>query len=77
MRIGAGVANGMDYLLTWNGTHIANAAIRGKIEHTCRRRGASAADHLHARGVDGGVETAVRLHKPNEETPNGKNTSND
>jgi len=39
MRIGAGVANGMGYLLTWNGTHIANAAIRGKIEHTCRGPG--------------------------------------
>jgi hypothetical protein len=39
MRIGAGVANGMDCLLTWNGAHIANAAIRGKIEHTCRGAG--------------------------------------
>jgi hypothetical protein len=29
----------MDYLLTWNLTHIANAAIRGKIEQACRDAG--------------------------------------
>jgi hypothetical protein len=26
----------MDYLLTWNCAHIANAAVRGKIERACR-----------------------------------------
>ncbi len=31
--------NGMDYLLTWNLRHLANAVIRGKIEETCRRAG--------------------------------------
>jgi len=36
VHIAVAVVNGMDYLLTWNCTHIANAAIRGKIEHTCR-----------------------------------------
>ena len=39
VHIAAAVVNGMDYLLTWNCTHIANAAIRGKIEHTCRDMG--------------------------------------
>ncbi len=34
----AGV-NGMDYLLTWNLRHLANAAIRGKIEEVCRKAG--------------------------------------
>lgn len=29
----------MDYLLTWNCTHIANAALRGKIEAICRATG--------------------------------------
>ena len=27
--------NGMDYLLTWNCTHIANAAVRREIEEAC------------------------------------------
>jgi len=31
--------NRMDYLVTWNLTHIANAAIRGKIEQACREAG--------------------------------------
>jgi predicted nucleic acid-binding protein len=31
--------NGMDYLLTWNLRHLANAAIRGKIEEACRSAG--------------------------------------
>jgi hypothetical protein len=29
----------MHYLLTWNCTHIANAAIRSDIEDVCRARG--------------------------------------
>ncbi len=29
----------MDYLLTWNCSHIANAAMRPKIEAVCRRHG--------------------------------------
>jgi len=29
----------MDYLLTWNMTHIANAAIRDQIEEICRSSG--------------------------------------
>ena len=31
--------NGMDYLLTWNCTHIANAALRPSIEAICRDNG--------------------------------------
>jgi hypothetical protein len=30
---------GMDYLLTWNCRHIANASIPGKIEGACREAG--------------------------------------
>ena len=30
------VANGIDFLLTWNCTHIANAVLRPTIESTCR-----------------------------------------
>ena len=39
LHIAVAVVSGMDYLLTWNCTHIASAAIRGKIEHTCRNMG--------------------------------------
>jgi predicted nucleic acid-binding protein len=35
-HIAIAVVNGIDYLLTWNCTHIANASIRNKIERICR-----------------------------------------
>lgn len=35
LHIGIAVVNGMDYLLTWNCTHIANAAMRHMIEAVC------------------------------------------
>jgi len=39
LHIGVAVVNGMDYLLTWNCTHIANAVLRTKIEKVCRLKG--------------------------------------
>jgi hypothetical protein len=39
LHVAVAVVNGMDYVLTWNCTHIANAAIRDKIEQTCRDAG--------------------------------------
>jgi hypothetical protein len=39
LHIGVAALNRMDYLLTWNCAHIANAAVRGKIEETCRSAG--------------------------------------
>jgi hypothetical protein len=42
IHIAVAVLNGMDYLLTWNCAHIANAALRGKIEQTCREQGLEA-----------------------------------
>jgi hypothetical protein len=36
LHIAVAVVNGMDYVLTWNCTHIANAAIRLRIEEVCR-----------------------------------------
>ena len=39
LHVAIAVLNGMDYLLTWNCTHIANAAIRGRIEEACRAAG--------------------------------------
>ena len=29
----------MDYLLTWNCTHLANAPMRNKVEQFCRLKG--------------------------------------
>ncbi|MGH9786121.1 MAG: type II toxin-antitoxin system VapC family toxin [Terriglobia bacterium] len=39
VHIAVAVVNGMDFLVIWNCAHIANAAIRGKIEETCRDMG--------------------------------------
>jgi hypothetical protein len=39
LHIGIATVNGMDYLLTWNCAHIANAAIRHRIEAICRASG--------------------------------------
>ena len=39
LHIAIAAVNGMQYLLTWNCTHLANAAIRSDIEDVCRARG--------------------------------------
>ena len=39
VHVAVAVVNGMDYLVTWNCAHIANAALRSKIERTCRQAG--------------------------------------
>ena len=39
LHIGIAAVHGMDYLLTWNCTHIANATLRGQIESVCRASG--------------------------------------
>jgi hypothetical protein len=39
LHIAIAAVNGMDYLLTWNCTHIANATIRPRIEEICRATG--------------------------------------
>jgi hypothetical protein len=36
LHIAIACVNGMDYLLTWNCKHIANAKLRSKIEKVCR-----------------------------------------
>ncbi len=38
-HIAVAAANGMDYPPTWNCKHIANAAMRPKIEEVCRNHG--------------------------------------
>jgi predicted nucleic acid-binding protein len=36
IHVAAAAVNGIDYLLTWNCKHIANVAIRARIERSCR-----------------------------------------
>jgi predicted nucleic acid-binding protein len=38
-HIAIAAVNGVDYLLTWNFKHIANASLRGRIERICRDAG--------------------------------------
>jgi len=38
-HIAVAAVHGMDYLLSWNCKHIANATLRGRIESTCRSYG--------------------------------------
>ncbi|MDR9405225.1 MAG: hypothetical protein RI580_17540 [Halothece sp. Uz-M2-17] len=38
-NIAIAVANGIDYLLTWNCKHIANAIMRKQIERICLTQG--------------------------------------
>ena len=39
MHIAVATVHGMDYLVTWNCTHIANATLRHRIEAICRTEG--------------------------------------
>lgn len=39
LHLAIATVNGMDYLLTWNCAHLANAAMRLKIESVCRAHG--------------------------------------
>jgi hypothetical protein len=39
LHIGISAVQGINYLLTWNCTHIANASLRLRIESVCREHG--------------------------------------
>lgn len=39
LHIALAAAHGIEYLVTWNLRHIANAAVRVRIEHVCREAG--------------------------------------
>src|SRR5579862_1002093 len=39
LHVAIAAVHGMDYLLTWNCTHIANATLRAAIESVCRASG--------------------------------------
>ena len=38
-HIAVAACHGMDFLLTWNSAHIANAELRPRVEQVCRERG--------------------------------------
>ena len=42
IHIAVAAVSRLEFLVTWNLTHIANAAVRGKIEQTCRDAGLQA-----------------------------------
>jgi hypothetical protein len=39
LHVAVAVVHGLDYVLTWNCVHIANAVIRSKLEKACREQG--------------------------------------
>lgn len=39
LHIALAACHGIEYLLTWNSTHIANAELRPRVEAGCRQRG--------------------------------------
>jgi predicted nucleic acid-binding protein len=39
LHVATAACHGMDYLLTWNAAHIANAEYRPRVERTCRAHG--------------------------------------
>ena len=39
LHIAIAVTNGMEYLITWNCKHLANASMRKDIDRMCRLRG--------------------------------------
>jgi predicted nucleic acid-binding protein len=39
LHLALACVHGMEYLLTWNCTHLANARLRGRIEQVCREAG--------------------------------------
>ena len=39
LHIALAASHGIDYLMTWNSTHIANALIRPRVEQACRLTG--------------------------------------
>ena len=39
LHVAVAAVHGLDYLLTWNCAHIANATMRSKIETICRAAG--------------------------------------
>jgi predicted nucleic acid-binding protein len=56
LHIAVAAYHGMDFLLTWNCSHIANAVLRPKIERICREQGCSAPVLCTPEELIGGTE---------------------
>jgi hypothetical protein len=53
VHVAIATVHGMNFLLTWNCTHIANATMREKIESVCREAGFRPnADHFDRQGIE-------------------------
>jgi hypothetical protein len=48
LHLAVATVNGLQYLMTWNCKHLANAALGGTIERTCRQGGYQPPGDLHA-----------------------------
>jgi hypothetical protein len=57
-HIAVAAYHGMGFLLTWNCSHIANAALRPRIERICREQGYSAPVLCTPEELAGGAEDA-------------------
>ena len=64
LHIAVAAVNGVEYLLTWNCRHIANPALRPRIESVCRRMGVGAPCHLHPAGTSGDRRWKLILSLP-------------
>jgi hypothetical protein len=54
--VAVATVNGINYLLTWNCTHIANVVMRLRIEAVCRRHGIEPPYYyLNPIGIAGGL----------------------
>ena len=53
LHLALACVHGMEYLLTWNCTHLANARLRSRIEQVCRQAGYIPADYLYPRRTQG------------------------
>ena len=72
IHIAVTAVNRVDYLLTWNCRHIANAAVRGKIEQACRAVGPAGTSDLYARGVDGGLAQCHKIRSSMKSARTGR-----
>ena len=64
-HVALAAAHQMDFLLTWNCTHINNHNIRARIQRACAAMGLVCSGHLHAGGID---ETISHERKRNPRT---------
>ena len=53
LHVAVAAVNGVEYLVTWNCAHIANAVLRPRIEAACRRAGYEPPVTAHRKNFSG------------------------